>query len=358
MMYRHFVYPVLCGGVFLMKGAFKMKKKLALIMAFGLVTGLALTSCGGTTAGSNEQSEEAVETADTEEPDAETEPDTGDASLDDPRNQDDIGTDEILVVSFGTSYNDSRRETIGAIEQAIETAAAEIPSPDGNPWSVRRAFTSQIIIDHVNERDGEKIDNVTEALDRAADNGVQNLVIVPTHLMNGHEFNDLQDELGTYADAFGSIVISKPLLSDDADFTAVAEAVTSELSDYNDGETAIVLMGHGTDADSNGVYEKMQGVLSDMGEKNFFIGTVESTPSLDDVVEMVNGGDYKRVVLKPLMVVAGDHANNDMAGEDDDSWRSVFINEGYDVECVLKGLGQSEAVQQLYVQHMRAALGQ
>lgn len=330
-----------------------MKKKLALVMVLGLVTGLIVTACGG--AGSDGEPQSDGSEMDV---DAEMEPDTGDASLDDPRNQDGIGTDEILVVSFGTSYNDSRRETIGAIEQAIEDAAADIPTPDGNPWSVRRAFTSQIIIDHIDERDGEKIDNVTEALDRAADNGVQNLMVVPTHLMDGHEYNDLRDELGDYADAFGSIAISEPLLSDDADFAAVAEAVTAEMADYDDGKTAIVLMGHGTDADSNGVYEKMQGVLTDMGAANFFVGTVEAAPSLDDVVEMVKAGDYRRVVLKPLMVVAGDHANNDMAGDDEDSWRSVFIGEGYEVECVLKGLGQNEGVRRLYVQHLREALGE
>ena len=334
-----------------------MKKKLALVLTLGLISGLALTACGSTSEQSSDAKTEDAEEG-TEMLLGDIEPDTGDASLDDPRNQDEIGTNEILVVSFGTSYNDSRRETIGAIEQTIADAAQEIPTDDGNPWSVRRAFTSQIIIDHINERDGEKIDNVTEALDRAADNGVQNLVVVPTHLMSGHEFNDLQDELGNYADAFASICISQPLLTDDADFNSVAEAVTSELADYDDGETAIVLMGHGTDADSNGVYEKMQGVLTDMGKTNFFIGTVEATPSLDDVLEMVKAGDYKRVVLKPLMVVAGDHANNDMAGDDEDSWRSVFMNEGYEVECVLTGLGQNENVRRIYVEHLQKALEQ
>ena len=321
-----------------------MKRKLALLMTLGLVAGVVLTACG-----SKDSAKKASDAAG----ETEAEPDTGDASLDNPRNQDEIGPNEILVVSFGTSYNDSRRETIGAIEQAIED---DVKKEHDGSWSVRRAFTSQIIIDHVNERDNEKIDNVTEALDRAVDNNVENLVVVPTHLMDGHEYTDLQDELGNYADAFQSIAVSTPLLTDDADFSAVAEAMTSELADYDDGETAIVLMGHGTDADSNSVYEKMQGVLSDMGKENFFIGTVEATPTLDDVLEMVKAGSYKRVVLKPMMVVSGDHANNDMAGDDDDSWRNVFQNEGYEVECILKGLGQNEAIQQLYVEHMDAVL--
>ena len=273
---------------------------------------------------------------------------TGDASLDDPRNQDGIGEQELLVVSFGTSFNDSRRLTIGAIEESLAESF-----PD---WSVRRGFTSQIIIDHVLSRDGVAIDNVTEALNRAADNGVKTLVVQPTHLMDGFEYNDLVDELAGFADAFEAIAVGEPLLSSEEDFAAVAEAIVQATAEYDDGETAICFMGHGTEAESNGVYAKMQQVLSEAGYENYFIGTVEAEPSVEDLLAAVQAGDYKRVVLRPLMIVAGDHANNDMAGDEEDSWKSVFESAGYEVECVLSGLGELEAIRDLFVQHAQAAM--
>ena len=273
---------------------------------------------------------------------------TGDASLDNPRNQDEIGEKELLVVSFGTSYNDSRRLTIGAIENALEEAF-----PD---FSVRRAFTSQIIIDHVFQRDGEVIDNVTQALDRAVENGVKTLVVQPTHLMSGYEYNDLADELAEYADAFESIAMGVPLLDTDDDFATVADALAEATEAYNDGETAICLMGHGTEAESNEVYAKMQTMMDKAGHKNIFIGTVESTPSVEDVLAMVQAGNYKKVVLRPMMIVAGDHANNDMAGVEPDSWKSIFEAAGYEVTCVVEGLGSLGEIQSLIVQHAQAAI--
>ena len=273
---------------------------------------------------------------------------TGDASLDNPRNQDEIGEKELLVVSFGTSYNDNRRLTIGAIENALEEAF-----PD---FSVRRAFTSQIIIDHVFQRDGEVIDNVTQALDRAVENGVKTLVVQPTHLMSGYEYNDLADELAEYADAFESIAMGVPLLDTDDDFATVADALAKATEAYNDGETAICLMGHGTEAESNEVYAKMQTVMDKAGHNNIFIGTVESTPSVEDVLAMVQAGNYKKVVLRPMMIVAGDHANNDMAGDEPDSWKSIFEAAGYEVTCVVEGLGSLGEIQSLIVQHAQAAV--
>lgn len=273
---------------------------------------------------------------------------TGDASMDNVRNQDEIGEDELLVISFGTSFNDSRRLTIGAIEDAIEKA-----NPD---WSVRRGFTSQIIIDHVKSRDNIAIDNVKESLDRAIDNGVKRLVVQPTHLMNGLEYQDLVDELAGYADSFEKISVGEPLLTTDADFEAVAKAITAATAEYDDGETAICFMGHGTEADSNAVYAKMQQVLSDAGYEHYYVGTVEAAPSLEDVLAAVGEGEYKRVVLEPLMVVAGDHANNDMAGDDEDSWKSVFEKAGYEVVCLVRGLGELEDIQKLYVEHAAAAV--
>ena len=347
-----------------------MKKNLTAIV-FLTALGL-LTACGGsaapaataapaettqapapeTTAAETTAAETTVEETTGEAAPAEEEEeenyDTGDASLDDPRNGDDIGEKELLVVSFGTSFNDSRRETIGAIEEALQEAF-----PD---WSVRRAFTSQIIIDHVEKRDGEVIDNVGQALDRAVKNGVKTLVVQPTHLMNGLEYTDLENEIAQYADGFEKIVIGKPLLTTDEDFSAVADAIVKATEDYDDGETAICFMGHGTEAESNGVYAKMQDILADKGMKNYYIGTVEAKPDLEDVLAGVAGGSYKKVVLEPLMVVAGDHANNDMAGDEEDSWKTIFENAGYEVECVLEGLGQLEGIQQLLVEHAKAVV--
>ncbi|WP_363316667.1 sirohydrochlorin cobaltochelatase [uncultured Dysosmobacter sp.] len=310
----------------------KMKKLLALVMAITMLATL-LAGCGK---------------SQPDEPEDDENYETGDASLDNPRNQDEIGENELLVVSFGTSFNDSRRLTVGAIEEAMEKAF-----PD---YSVRRGFTSQIIIDHVKERDGEVIDNVGEALDRAVDNGVKNLVIQPTHLMDGLEYNDLVNEVAQYADAFESISIGKPLLTSDEDFQTVAKAMVDATASYDDGKTAICFMGHGTEAESNAVYAKMQQVLTDGGYANYYVGTVEAAPSLDDVLALVQAGTYERVVLQPMMIVAGDHANNDMAGDEEDSWKTAFEAAGYQVECVVRGLGEFEAIQNLLVEHAQAAM--
>ena len=316
-----------------------MKKILASILILTLLLGLG--ACGSKQAAPAETGSAAVEEDDENYT-------TGDASLDDPRNADEIGENELLVVSFGTSFNDSRRLTIGGIEGALAEAF-----PD---WSVRRGFTSQIIIDHVKSRDGVEIDNVTAALDRAVENGVKTLVVQPTHLMHGYEYNDLKDELAGYADAFDQIVMGEPLLTSDADFAAVADIIVNATAEYDDGETAICFMGHGTEAESNAVYAQMQQVLTDGGHANYFVGTVEAEPTVEDLLALVQAGNYKRVVLRPLMIVAGDHANNDMAGDEEDSWKSIFEAAGYEVECVLEGLGQLPEIQQIFVQHAQTAI--
>ena len=308
-----------------------MKKLFALVLSLSLVLTFLAAWSGSRAPAFAEETEE------------EENYDTGDASLDDPLNADEIGEKELLVVSFGTSFNDSRRMTIGGIERALQKAF-----PD---WSVRRAFTSQIIIDHVKNRDGEVIDNVAEALDRALENGVKTLVVQPTHLMHGFEYTDLVNELAEYADAFESITVGEPLVNSENDFALTAAVLADLTAAYDDGKTAIVYMGHGTEAASNEIYAKMQQVMSAAGYENYFIGTVEAEPSVDDVLAMVQAGDYERVVLRPMMIVAGDHANNDMAGDEEDSWKSVFEAAGYDVECVLQGLGQSRVIQQMFVQH-------
>ena len=275
---------------------------------------------------------------------------TGDASLDNILNQDDIGEKELLVVSFGTSYNDSRRLTIGGIESAIAEAI-----PD---YSVRRGFTAQIIIDHVERRDGVHIDNMTEALDRAVANGVKTLVVQPTHLMHGFEYDDVVAELAERAEDFEQVIVAEPLLTSDEDFDRVADIMIDLLKDYDDGQTAIVYMGHGTEHEYNKIYAQMQEVLASKGADNYYVGTVEAEPSVDDVLEAIKDKGYTKVVLRDMMVVCGDHANNDMAGDEEDSWKSIFTAAGYDVTCVLQGLGEVPEIQQIYVEHAQAAVAQ
>ena len=315
--------------------------------------------------------------------------DTGDASKDDPLNQDDIGENELLVVSFGTSFNDSRAEDIGGIEKALQEA-----NPD---WSVRRAFTAQIIINHVYARDGEKIDNVDQALQRAADNGVKNLVVQPTHLMHGAEYDELVAALDSYKDKFETVKLAEPLLGTvgedatvvNADKEAVAKAVVAQavseagfdsLDAAEADGTAFVLLGHGTSHEAAVTYDQMQEQMKQLGYKNVFIGTVEGKPedtAFPAVKKAAEDAGYKKVILRPLMVVAGDHANNDMAGDEEGSWYYGFVNggefevEGADeavdtgagfgadnVSCQIAGLGRIEDVQKLYVEHTAAAMAQ
>lgn len=266
------------------------------------------------------------------------------------RNQNQIGEQELLAVSFGTSYGDSRRRTIGAIEDAIERA---FPG-----YAVRRAFTSRFIIGLVKSRDGVAIDGVSEALERAVENGVKRLVIQPTHMMSGLEYSGLVKEAARYRDCFEQMSIGAPLLTSDEDFYGVIRAVTEVTVSYDDGETAVCLMGHGTDAEANQVYGRMQELLTADGYENYYVGTVEAAPALADVLASVGHGRYKRVVLMPLMIVAGDHANHDMAGDGENSWKSVFSAAGYEVVCLLQGLGELEGIQQLFVEHARTAAGQ
>ena len=296
--------------------------------------------------------------------------DTGDASKDDPLNEDNIGENEILVVSFGTSFNDSRAEDIGGVEKALQAAY-----PD---WSVRRAFTAQIIINHVQARDDEKIDNMDQALERAVDNGVKNLVVQPTHLMHGAEYDELTEAVENYKDKFESVKIAEPLLGEvgadetaiNEDKAAVAEAITAEavktagfdsLDAAKEEGTAFVFMGHGTSHTAKISYSQMQTQMEQLGYENVFIGTVEGEPedtTCEAVIEKLKNAGYKKVILRPLMVVAGDHANNDMAGDDDDSWKSQFEASGVfdSIDTQIAGLGEIDAIQQLYVAHTQAAI--
>ena len=297
--------------------------------------------------------------------------DTGDASKDDPLNADGIGEKELLVVSFGTSFNGSRAEDVGGIEKALQQAY-----PD---WSVRRAFTAQIIINHVAARDGEQIDNVEQALERAVANGVKNLVVQPTHLMHGAEYDELIAVLDQYKDKFESVAVSEPLLGEvgsdatmvNADKESVAVDITAaavNAAGYKDlaaaeaDGVAFVLMGHGTSHTANVTYSQMQTQMQKLGYKNVFIGTVEGEPAetaCDVVIAAVHAAGYTKVILRPMMVVAGDHASNDMAGDDADSWKSMFTESGSfeSIDCQIEGLGRIPEIQQIYVAHAAEAIG-
>ena len=306
-------------------------KKRGIFMAMVLAGALALTGCG--------------RAAKTEQKTAETK------------------DKAILMVSFGTSYNDSRDKTIGAIENAVTEAY-----PD---FDVRRAFTSQIIIDKLKERDNLEIDNVTEALDRLVADGIKNVIVQPTHVMHGFEYDDVVAEVEKYKDKFDKLAIGEPLLTSDDDYkkvadaiadatkshvtdgSAVAAAVQEDTAEYVTDGTCVVLMGHGTEHEANAAYAKLQEVYKANGTENYFIGTVEAEPTVEDMVQAAKDGGFTKVVLRPLMIVAGDHANNDMAGDEDDSWKSIFEKEGFEVECVLKGMGEIPAIQQLYVDHVK-----
>lgn len=296
--------------------------------------------------------------------------DTGDASKDDPRNADEIGKKELLVVSFGTSFNNSRAEDIKGIEDALQEAF-----PD---WAVRRAFTAQTIINHIQARDGEKIDNMQQALDRAVANGVEELVIQPTHLMHGAEYDELKEAADGYKDKIAKIVIAEPMLGEvgadaskiNEDKKAAAIAITSEMvqaESYDSLDTAaeegtaFVFMGHGTSHTAKITYSQMQTQMDELGYKNVFIGTVEGEPedtACEAVIDKVAKAGYKKVILAPLMVVAGDHANNDMAGDDEDSWMSMFkASDKFDgVEAVISGMGRIPDIQKLYIAHTKAAI--
>ncbi|MBE6007325.1 MAG: cobalt chelatase [Sarcina sp.] len=296
--------------------------------------------------------------------------DTGDAAADDPRNADEIGENELLVVSFGTSFNESRAQDIGGIEAALQEAY-----PD---WAVRRAFTSQIIANHVLARDGEKIDNMEQALQRAIDNGVKNLVIQPTHLMHGAEYESLIAALDAVKDSFETVAVAEPLLGEvgedatvvNEDKAAVAEAVVAEAmqtAGFDDvaaaaaDGTALVLMGHGTSHTASVTYDQMQTQMNELGYTNVFVGTVEGEPedtACEAVIAKVKEAGFTKVILRPFMVVAGDHANNDMAGDEEDSWKSMFTADGSfeSIDCQIAGLGRIPAIQEIYKAHTAAVM--
>lgn len=254
----------------------------------------------------------------------------------------------ILVVSFGTSYRESLEKNIGAVERSI---AASYPD-----FEIRRAFTSQMIIDKIRRRDGDQIDNMDEAMKRLVNDGIDSLIIQPTHVMSGSEYDKMMAAAAPYEENFTSIQYGEPLLNQEKDYDKLIKILEEETDSFNQEKTALVFMGHGTEHDANVVYEKLNGQLKKAGYTNYYIGTVEAAPTLEAVMAEVKKGDYQKTVLLPLMIVAGDHANNDMAGDEEDSWKTAFLSEGYEVECVMKGMGEYKGVQEMFLEHVNDAM--
>ena len=259
----------------------------------------------------------------------------------------DDGKKAILVVSFGTSYEGQRRDAIGAVERAVGRA---FPG-----WEIRRAFTSQMIINHLREKGEDQTDNVEEALKRLLRDGYRVAAVQPTHVMNGLEYDKMMAAVRAHEAQFDAIYCGSPLLNSISDYEKTAEALARVTGEFQDGRTAIVCMGHGTEHEANQVYGRMESCFKKLGMENFFIGTVEARPSLEDVMAKVQRQDYERVILLPLMIVAGDHANNDMAGGED-SWKRAFEKSGCRVECVLRGMGEYGDIQQIFVEHVHQAI--
>lgn len=253
----------------------------------------------------------------------------------------------ILVVSFGTSYEDTREMTIGAIEKKIQEAY-----PD---YEVRRAFTSQIIIDKLLKRDKLEIDNVKAAMERLIADGVKKLVVQPTHVMNGEEYDEMMGIIVEYKDKFESFKVGSPLLTASDDYKQLVEEVMAEMPKLGDKE-CLVFMGHGTAHFANATYAALEYTFRDMGYDRVFVGTVEGYPTFDEVLKQAEKAGVSKIYLAPLMIVAGDHANNDMAGDEEDSWKVMFKAKGFEVEPIIRGIGEYAGVQEHFVRHVKDAM--
>ena len=321
-------------------------RKLTKVLLTGICCAAVLSGCGGKKEEPSAAPETSAET--TAETTAETEETTKEEETMADNAKGDVNKKAILVVSFGTSYNETRAKTIDAIEEKIAAAY-----PD---FEVRRAYTSQMIIDKLKSRDGLEIDNVEQALQRLVDEGFGTVVVQPTHVMAGIEFEEMLEQFEPFSDSFVLSITGEPLLTYGEDYDAVVKVLAEETASYNQEGTSIVFMGHGTEHDANAVYTTLEAAFAEEGFDNYFVGTVEAEPTLEDVMKKVEAAGSKRVVLIPLMIVAGDHATNDMAGDEEDSWKTQFKAAGYEVECVLKGLGEYPGIQDLMVVHVQDSL--
>ena len=252
----------------------------------------------------------------------------------------------ILVISFGTSYNDNREQTIVPTEKAIAEAF-----PDRE---LRRAWTSRMIIAKLKKRDGEYIDYIDEAMEKLEKEGFDDVIVQSTHVMNGEEYDFITSFVTPYKPKFKSLSIGKPLLTSDADYDEVVECIRNDILPLAKGNP-MVLMGHGTTHFANATYSELQLKLRFAGLRNVYITTVEGFPDFGNTIEMLKEDGVKKVTLMPFMIVAGDHANNDMAGDDDDSLKSVLKAEGIEADCVVMGLGSLPSFRRMFAEHAKAA---
>ena len=250
----------------------------------------------------------------------------------------------ILVVSFGTSYEETRKKTIDCIEQEIQAAYPE--------YQVYRAWTSKMIMKKLKARDGIHIMNVREAMEQMEKDGIEEVIVPPTHVMNGYENDLMTEDAKAYSSHFSRVAIGAPLLTSMEDQTKIIKAVAENLPVEKD--EALILMGHGTEHFANSIYAALDYQFKDTGYPNIFVGTVEGYPELENVKKLLKKTGLKKIALAPFMIVAGDHATNDLAGDEEDSWKSLLEAEGYEVRCILKGLGEYPQVRSLLAEHIAA----
>lgn len=250
----------------------------------------------------------------------------------------------ILVVSFGTSYEITRRKTIEAIEKRIAEEFKE--------YKVYRAFTSKIILRKL-KKQGLHVNNVIEAMEQIKKDGIEQLIVQPTHMIHGIENEIMCKEVLEYEGEISSIGLGKPLLSAPWDYQELAHIIKDTYKVADD--EVMLLMGHGTAHYANASYPAFEYTLKQEGISNILVGTVEGYPSFEDAYENLKKLNKKKVCLVPMMIVAGDHATNDMAGADN-SWKSKLEDDGYEVRCVMTGLGEIRNVQDMYIKHIDHAL--
>lgn len=253
----------------------------------------------------------------------------------------------ILLVSFGTSFPETRAKTIDVIESQMAEAYPE--------YEVRRAFTSNFIIKKLRERDGIEVDDLNTAFSRLIDDGAEDVIVQPTHIMNGVEYDLVLDAVFGYYENFKRVGLGTPLLNTIADYDRVVEILRNEYME-KDPKTAVILMGHGTYHHANSAYCQLQMKLNLAGIDNMYVTTVEGFPTFEDTIGMLNGKGYTDVVLYPFMLVAGDHAINDMAGDEEDSLASMLKQKGYNVRSVIRGMGESDAFRRMFIDHARLAM--
>ncbi|MBO8138458.1 MAG: sirohydrochlorin cobaltochelatase [Desulfotomaculum sp.] len=261
------------------------------------------------------------------------------------------GKKAILVVSFGTSYPEARKSCIESVENKIRSTFKD--------YEVRRAFTSDFIIKKLKERDGISVDNPDTALKKLKEEGYEEVIVQPLHIIPGSEYEEIKDVVNHYINekSFKKIVLGRPLLGSESspnDYAVVLEALKEQIPDLAEDQ-AVVLMGHGSEHPANHCYAKLQEEIDKLG-LNIFIGTVEAEPTLDDVKEKLKARRINKVILMPFMLVAGDHAKNDLAGNEESSWK-MQLQDDYSVEIYLHGLGENKSIQNIYVQHVKDAIG-